>query len=130
MNLNNITILLVEDNEINRMLAQNSLLYLNCNVLEAENGLEAVNILKNENEVSLILMDLNMPVMNGIEATQIIRNDLNIEIPIIAMTATIFEEDIKLCFQSGMIDYLVKPFKEVDLYNIIAKYTNLDASSS
>lgn len=125
MNLNNITVLLVEDNEINRMLAQNTLLYLNCIVLEAENGLEAVNILKDKNEVSLILMDLNMPVMDGIEATQIIRNNLKIDIPIIAMTATIFEDDIKLCFQSGMNDYLVKPFKEIDLYNIIAKYTKL-----
>jgi PAS domain S-box-containing protein len=120
--LKNISILLVEDNYLNRMVAQNSLQYYNCEVTEAENGLEAVEILKNKT-FDIILMDIQMPIMGGIEAVLIIRNELNITTPIIALTANAFKTEIDQCKKAGMNDYVAKPFDEDILIETIAKYT-------
>ena len=120
--LKNISILLVEDNYLNRMVAQNSLQYYNCEVTEAENGLEAVEILKNKT-FDIILMDIQMPIMGGIEAVLIIRNELNITTPIIALTANAFKTEIDKCKKAGMNDYVAKPFDEDILIETIAKYT-------
>lgn len=119
---NNISILLVEDNEMNRMVAQNTLQYYDCNVVEAENGLIAVDILKNQT-FDIILMDIQMPELDGIEATKIIRNELNLETPIIALTANAFKTEIEKCKLAGMNDYVTKPFDEKILIETIAKHT-------
>lgn len=121
-NLKGLSILLVEDNEINRMVVQNSLQHYNCNVIEAENGLEAVEILKTRN-FDLILMDIQMPEMDGIEATKVIRKELKRSTPIIALTANAFKTEIEKCRQAGMNDYVVKPFEESVLLQTIVKHT-------
>ncbi len=122
VNLDNISILLVEDNYLNRMVAQNSLQYFNCKVTEVRDGLEAIAILKNT-KFDIILMDIQMPEMGGIEATEIIRKKLNITTPIIALTANAFKTEIIKCKKAGMNDYVTKPFDENLLINTIAKYT-------
>jgi signal transduction histidine kinase/CheY-like chemotaxis protein/HPt (histidine-containing phosphotransfer) domain-containing protein len=121
-NLKGLSILLVEDIEMNRMVIQNALHYFNCNVTESENGLEAVEILKTQN-FDLILMDIQMPEMDGIEATKVIRKELKLSTPIIALTANAFKTEIEKCKQAGMNDYVVKPFKETVLLQTIVKHT-------
>ena len=120
--LKGLSILLVEDNEMNRMVVQNTLHYFNCKVTEAENGLEAVKILKTQN-FDLILMDIQMPEMDGIEATKVIRKELKLSTPIIALTANAFKTEIEKCKQAGMNDYVTKPFEEAVLLEAIVKHT-------
>lgn len=120
--IDNISVLLVEDNEMNRMVAQNSLSYFNCIVKEAQNGKEAIEVLKNQ-AFDIILMDIQMPEMDGIETTKIIRDELNLSTPIIALTANAFKTEINKCRKAGMNDYVTKPFDELQLIETIAKHT-------
>lgn len=122
--LENTRILLVEDNEMNRLVATNTLSYYNVVITEAENGLEAIEKLKMET-FDIILMDLQMPVMDGIEATKIIRNELKNTTPIIALTANAFRKEIDLCMSIGMNDYVTKPFEEKTLLKTLLKHTQL-----
>lgn len=119
--LDGVKILLVEDNEINRLVAQNTFKYYNCIVEEAVNGIEAIEILKHQ-KFDIILMDIQMPEMDGLEATSIIRTELNIQTPIIALTANAFKSEIEKCKAIGMNDYVTKPFEENVLLKLISKY--------
>lgn len=119
--LHDAKILLVEDDEINRLVVNNSLIPLNVKLTEVENGLEATRILKKET-FDLILMDIQMPVMDGLEATMIIRNILKIKTPIIALSANAFKSEIEQCISTGMDDYLTKPFEEDELLQLTCKY--------
>lgn len=116
-------VLLVEDNEMNRFIAVQSLDFVGCAVTEAENGLVAIDILKSES-FDIVLMDIQMPEMDGVEATKFIRTNLSNEIPIIALTANAFKHDIDLYLSVGMNDYLVKPYREDDLYSKIGLFKN------
>ena len=109
-------VLLVEDHEINRFLATTILQQWNIDVDIAENGVIAVDKVK-ENTYDAILMDMQMPEMGGIEATKIIRNILNSNVPIIALTANAVKGDAEKCIEAGMNDYLSKPFEPSDLFN-------------
>ncbi|MFT6190703.1 response regulator [Polaribacter sp.] len=112
------TVLVVDDNIMNIMIANIILKKYDVVVSEASNGEEAVNYLKN-NECDLILMDLQMPVINGYEASEIIRQKLRLNLPIIALTASNTEEEREKCFEVGMNDYLAKPFSEEQLLQTI-----------
>jgi CheY-like chemotaxis protein len=107
-------VLLVEDNDLNVEVARELLGILGLNVEVARNGKEAVQIVKRrpENYYSLIFMDIQMPVMNGYDAAKAIRgtdrNDLK-KLPIIAMTADAFNEDVQKCFDAGMSGHIAKP---------------------
>lgn len=114
-------ILLVEDHEMNRLVASNTLSLLEVEITEASNGLEAVQLLKEET-FDLILMDIQMPIMSGIEATKIIRKELKVKTPIIALSANAFKSEIDACMQIGMNDYVTKPFEEQDLLRVIVKH--------
>ena len=122
INIEGVKILLVEDNEINRLVANNTFKYYNCFVEEAVNGIEAIEKVKS-NKYDIILMDIQMPEMGGLEATQIIRNELKIQTPIIALTANAFKTEIEKCKAIGMNDYITKPFEESVLLKLISKYT-------
>jgi len=113
-------VLLVEDNVMNRFIANKSLSYFGCTTDEAENGLIAIEMLKKK-RYDLILMDIQMPKLDGVETTKIIRNELNLELPIIAVTANAFKKDIDLYLSIGMNDYVTKPFEEKDLFDTIAR---------
>lgn len=118
-------ILVADDNEINRILIQKMLSKFDVLLKFAIDGEDAYEKLLTK-EFDVVLMDINMPVLNGIEATKKIRN-LNDpyfkEIPIIALTASIMDRDIKEIFESGFNDYQSKPFKIDDLMDKINKLT-------
>lgn len=114
-------ILLVEDNDINRLYAKSILQRWNCSVDIAENGLVAIEKIK-YNVYDIVLIDVQMPVMDGYEATRAIRvMDSHMRnAPIIALTANATKTDIDKCLASGMNDYLPKPFTPDDLYQKIS----------
>jgi signal transduction histidine kinase len=113
--LNGIRILLAEDDGFNQIVAIDTLQSLipNVEIIIAENGKQAVEKVALE-KYDLILMDLQMPIMNGYVATQTIRAAGN-KIKIMAMTADSFKTDNDKCLESGMNDYLSKPFDEEQL---------------
>ena len=120
-------VLLVEDNELNREIAVDILEEVGMIVDTAEDGIVAVEKMKNaeEGQYDLILMDIQMPRMNGYEATKAIRElpDLHASaIPIIAMTANAFEEDKQNAFASGMNEHIAKPIDVEKLKKTIAKF--------
>ena len=123
-------ILIAEDVEINReiisTLVEPTLLKMDC----AENGIEAVAMFeKSFDDYDLILMDVQMPEMDGFQATRKIREfeadilaDQPRQIPIIAMTANVFREDIENCISAGMNDHIGKPIDVQEFFNTIRKY--------
>ncbi len=126
-NLNGKKILLVEDNLFNQEIACEFLQEKGIIVTTAENGLEAVEIIKKskKNDFDIILMDIQMPVMNGYEATKTIRSlkeNACHNIPIIAMTANAYEEDRIKAINAGMNDHIVKPIDIQKLQEIIWRY--------
>jgi signal transduction histidine kinase/CheY-like chemotaxis protein/HPt (histidine-containing phosphotransfer) domain-containing protein len=113
-----LTILLAEDHILNQKLAMTYLRNFGLSVDLAENGMEAVEKFKST-QYDLVLMDIQMPLLDGYHATKQIREELKSNVPIIAMTANIMANEREKCLSYGMNDYLSKPFKEIDLYNII-----------
>lgn len=118
-------ILLVEDNNMNQFLANQILKKWDAIVTFAETGKEALEAVKN-NSFDIILMDLQMPEMNGYDATKEIRSGAHgkckPEIPIIALTADAFEETKMRVLQTGMNDFITKPFKQDELFTKIVKH--------
>lgn len=114
-------ILLVEDNEMNRLVANAVLETTGVIITEAENGLEAIECLKQQ-EYDLILMDVQMPVMDGLEAAAKIRKDINKTIPIIALTANAIKGESDRCRAAGMNDFLSKPFEEEELIQMLCHW--------
>lgn len=126
--LKGLNILLVEDNEFNVMVAEETLKSSlpDVKLFTASNGAEAISVLEtNGKAIDLVLMDIQMPVMNGMEATQKIRASSSdfAQVKIIALTANAFEGDIKKYFRMGMNGYITKPFKIADMmkeiYNVL-----------
>lgn len=118
LSLSGCRILLAEDNELNRLVANTVLQDYGVVITEAVNGREAVERMKAE-EFDLILMDMQMPEMSGIEASLIIRKQLKKDLPIIALTANAVKGIEEQCLDAGMNAYITKPFSEVELINTI-----------
>ena len=96
--------------------------YKNCKIVDAMNGLEALDVLSRENDFNLILLDINMPVMNGLQFMEKIRNEsIYKHIPIIVISTEGKEEDTLRALQLGATGYVVKPFKPHMLYELIEK---------
>lgn len=119
-------VLLVEDNDLNREIAKTLLEDEGVLVSEAVDGLDALKVFE-ESEIGyfdLILMDVVMPNMNGLSATRAIRelNRIDSNLPIIALSANAYAEDIKKTKDAGMDDYVSKPFKIENLVEMIDKY--------
>ena len=119
--LKNKRILMVEDNPLNRLVARTVLKSYGVIVTEANNGQEAIDLLKS-NSFDLILMDVQMPVMDGLQATSIIRADISLDIPIIALTANALKGEQDRCIDAGMNDFVTKPFEESTLVQTLLKY--------
>ena len=122
-------ILLVEDNELNREIAQSVLDELGFIVDTAEDGSVALDTLKAAKSgiYDLILMDVQMPVMDGLETTRHIRamnNDYFKNVPIIAMTANAFEEDRKAAMDAGINEHVAKPIDVEKLKKVLKKFLN------
>lgn len=119
----NAPILVVEDNLVNQKVMSRMLEKLGYETLLAEQGTQALKILQ-QRDVSLVLMDLQMPVMDGYTCAQKIRDSASSfqHVPIIAVTANVMEEDKRRCFDVGMNEYLRKPVKMEMLKNAVQKY--------
>jgi PAS domain S-box-containing protein len=121
-------ILIVDDNDMNRLVASLILSEHGAEMIEAENGFDAINMIKNH-PIDVILMDIQMPVMNGYETTRKIRT-LGFNEPIIALTAYAVKDERDRCIESGMNDFITKPFEERHLISIINKvicqHSNID----
>ena len=119
-------VLLVEDNELNREIAAEILSMSHAEVDCAVNGKEAVEKIafSQENQYDLVLMDIQMPVMNGYEATAAIRSlpDKRCQIPIIAVTANAFAEDVQLAKNTGMNGHLAKPLEFEKLNEVLNRW--------
>jgi PAS domain S-box-containing protein len=115
-------ILLVEDNEVNREVAQELLESAGLAVALAKNGREAVNAALS-NDYDLILMDIQMPEMDGLTATRLLRASPEWATkPIVAMSANVFEEDRRACEEAGMNDFVVKPVDPRDLFRALRSW--------
>lgn len=113
-------ILIVEDNQLNQMVIKMMLKkWLNTTTFLAKDGSESLEVLKNEN-IDVVLMDLQMPVMDGYEATQAIRagqaGEQNVNVPIIVLTADVMESTKERVFELGVNDFMTKPIDQNILY--------------
>ncbi|MFP6774422.1 MAG: response regulator [Alphaproteobacteria bacterium] len=129
-----VRVLLAEDNRINQMLAEALLSCLGLATECVENGRQALEAVERGN-FSLVLMDVNMPVVDGLQATRDIRalKSAKSAIPIIAMTASAMDEDRQRCAAAGMNDYISKPVEEDELQRLISQWTDIppiDAKAS
>jgi CheY-like chemotaxis protein/HPt (histidine-containing phosphotransfer) domain-containing protein len=124
--LANKKILVVDDNDMNRLVATTILSSYGGITYEAANGKEALDFLLS-NKVDIVLMDLQMPVMNGLDATISIRQSISTTLPIIALTANAIKGDRDKCMEVGMDDYVTKPFKEEDLMKIVTSRLNINS---
>ena len=119
-------ILLVEDNDLNMEIAEFILKDAGADVTKATNGKEAVTRFAGSGEGSfdVILMDIMMPVMDGLEAARRIRSmeRSDADIPIFAMTANAFSEDVEKSREAGMNEHIPKPIDAGKMLNLIAKY--------
>ncbi|MFC2102081.1 response regulator [Bacteroidota bacterium] len=119
----NISILIAEDEPDNATYLQMILERLGIELYFAETGEEAVNVCKRHPELSLILMDVKMPVMDGLEATRVIRK-FRPDLPIVATTAFAMGSDKERCLAAGCSDYLTKPLRKEILLKTIKKYVS------
>ncbi|MDP3587892.1 MAG: response regulator [Sulfuricurvum sp.] len=113
-------VLIVEDNKINQLVARDMLKSFGLTVTIVDNGKKAVENVKN-GSYDLILMDLQMPIMDGFESTRKIR-EFNKDIPIVALSAAVMEQDKELTIDVGMNDHLPKPIDMDELQRILGNY--------
>jgi PAS domain S-box-containing protein len=113
-------ILVAEDDDINFMFIEYLFSNSKHRLFRAFNGQEAVDMFEKNKDFDIILMDLKMPVMSGFEATKIIKSILS-DIPIIALTAYVFEDDRQKAMNSGCDDFIVKPYRMEDLFERIIR---------
>jgi CheY-like chemotaxis protein len=124
------SVLLVEDNPVNRTVVEAMLRSLGLRVSVAGDGAQAVSMVSKE-KFALVLMDCRLPVMDGYEATRRIREMPGFEsLPIVALTANARQGDKEICLQAGMNDYLAKPFKRTDLQQVLQRWLTAQASAT
>lgn len=118
----NANIMVVEDDLISRMYAAELLESFGCTVTTSDNGEHALSWLKKHSDYDLVLMDCMMPRLDGYNTTRKLRDEGLKELPIIALTANTMDDDREKCLAAGMNDYITKPVKEDELYNILKKH--------
>jgi PAS domain S-box-containing protein len=120
-----INVLVVDDNQINRLLINKILKKWGADADFAENGLEAVNKVVANQNYNVVLMDIHMPEMGGLEATQVIRSNPEPyfqQLPIIALTASMLSNQMGEIGNAGMNDYILKPFDPKVLFEKLSRY--------
>ncbi len=126
------SVLIAEDNKINQKIISHLLIKIGCKVDTAENGDEAISKFQLK-PYDLIIMDCQMPITDGLEASRIIRkmqDPAKTPVPIIALSASVLEKDIKNCFESGMNDFIGKPIQIDEFYSKIEKYLSIPKNKS
>lgn len=114
-------ILVVEDNLISYKLIEAHLRRRNLQLIHAKDGQEAVELFRKEADLKLVLMDIQLPKLNGIQVTQIIRES-DPDIPIIATTANVFDEDKEACEAAGCTGFVSKPINFPELFELLKEY--------
>ena len=128
-------ILVAEDHDVNQMLLSEMLTNLGFDFEIAENGVDAVAIIgqakQDQDQFDLVLMDIQMPYIDGLKATEIVRNSgiSSDQLPIIALTANAYAQDIRDCLAAGMQAHLAKPFSVEHLHELIATWVDSDTST-
>ena len=120
-----INVLVVDDNNINRLLINKVLTKWGASADFAENGLQAIEKITSNHNYDVVLMDVYMPEMGGIEATQAIRANPDPyfkQLPIIALTASMLNSEKAQIMESGMNDYILKPFDPANLFEKLSAY--------
>lgn len=122
--LKGLRILVVDDNQLSRLMTEELLKRQGATTIAANNGLQALNTLDAERgQVSLVLMDVQMPVLDGVEATRLIRSgEMTSQIPVIAVTANTLPEDLELYHAVGMDDCLPKPIDAQELITCVLQH--------
>ncbi len=121
------TFLIAEDDKFSYKFLEGFLKQTRADVLHASDGIEAVNICRNNTNIDLILMDIQMPEMNGLEATEEIKK-FNKKIPVIAQTANAITEEKQKCLMAGCDDFISKPINISELYAKIDKWLSVKQS--
>ncbi|WP_183564563.1 PAS domain S-box protein [Mucilaginibacter sp. SP1R1] len=120
-----INVLVVDDNQINRLLINKILKKWGADADFAENGIEAISKIEANRTYNVVLMDIHMPEMGGLEATQIIRSKADPyfqQLPIIALTASMLSNQMGEIGKAGMNDYILKPFDPKSLFDKLSRY--------
>jgi len=115
------SILLVEDNKLNQILATAMLEKWETKVVVAGNGQQALEALEKDT-FDIILMDIQMPIMDGMTASRLIREKLRLTTPILALSANVIKGIVEKCEEAGMQGYISKPFEADDLYRKIVQH--------
>lgn len=123
--LEGLHILLADDELYNRELIKVIMEKWAVDLDAVNNGKQVIDRLKSGKKYDLILMDLQMPEMDGMESSRYIRKELKLEIPILAMTATSTEKEIKAAREAGMNAHLLKPFQEVELLSLLSQWLKI-----
>lgn len=123
------TLLLVEDNPVNQAIAREILEKAGYSVRVADNGADAIEIVKHSKKIELILMDLNMPIVDGYKATETIRA-IGIKKPILALTAVSFSSVKKQCEFVGMDGFIAKPINPRQMLDVIDYHLKVQTSVS
>lgn len=119
-------VLTVDDSKTIRMIVKKAFQPYNCEVLEAENGVEGLAAAAKE-KPGLIILDITMPVMNGIEMLDRLKSDADLKnIPVIMLTAESGKDNVVNIVKKGIKDYMVKPFKGEDLLERVGKIMSLE----
>ena len=114
-------LLVVDDHPVNRRVIKLFLAPFDCDIVEVENGREALDALETE-PFDLVLMDVNMPVMDGLEATRRLRRDPRwTDLPVIALTADVMRTQIDTCLEAGMDAHIAKPIDLRDLLSVMVQ---------
>ncbi|NNE76276.1 MAG: response regulator [Pricia sp.] len=128
-----LSILMIEDDKIEKMKVERTMasLGLHHTIREANNGEEALEILKgSERLADIILLDLHMPKLNGVEFLQILKNDDKLKyLPVIIVTTSANYKDVKRCYEIGIAGYITKPLKYeeyVEKLKIVLDYWSLN----
>lgn len=121
-----LNVLVADDNHINRLLMDKVLKKWGIAADFAENGALAVHKIENRLDYDVVLMDIHMPEMGGLEATRIIRGKSEAyfkQLPIIALTASMLSSQMDMIGESGMNDFILKPFDPKMLYDKLSKFS-------
>ena len=128
LRLRDASLLVVDDNEINLVIAENALLMYGGKVSLAQSGAAAIELIK-ENDYDIVFMDHMMPEMDGVDATQIIRGfpeEKYRRLPIVALTANVVGDVRDMFLQSGMNDFLSKPLEFNEIERVLQKWLPSD----
>jgi hypothetical protein len=115
------TVLIVEDNETSSFYFEAALKKLNATTIWAKNGKEAVELFRENEQINLVLMDLNMPEMDGFEATKMIKK-IRPQVPVIVQSAYILSGEENRSFEAGGDEFLAKPIRLNMLVDTITRF--------